>query len=105
MSVTIKVEDFADDTGKLYDPISAWGSSHNTIWRMYNNGRPGDTFFIGCGHAERCVSIWWDDECGNFRLSSESKKELKRFLPHIKIRKCGPLTSLKIELNIEDYDA
>lgn len=105
MSITIQVEDMTEDNAQLLDPIEAFGAPHGTIFRMYDNGRPDNTYLIGAGHCERPISVWWDNECGQYRISSESKKDLKAFLPHIKIRECGPLSRVRLSLLIEDYEA
>jgi len=81
MSLTIKVEDFTESEPELLDPIEAFGAPHGTIFRMYTNDKPEDTYFIGVGNCERPICVWWDDESCNFRLSSDSKKDLKTFLP------------------------
>lgn len=104
MSVIIKIEDYTDNDINLLNPIEAFGAPHGTIYRMYFDGKPSDTYFIGCGHDERPISLWWDDKFGQYRISSESQDDLKAFVCNVKIRECGPLTRMEVKLIHEDYE-
>ena len=84
--INIHVDDTHQDSD-LQNPIDIWGAKHGEVYRMYDNGEPSDTYFIGAGGNENPIDIWWDDEDNKYRLSSSSREDLCSFNPHIKVKK------------------
>ncbi len=71
---------------ELIKPSKVYGQPYGQIYQEYFKGEPGKAYLISTGLNDRPVSIWWDDEEGRYRLSSESKKGLKEFNSWVKFR-------------------
>ena len=83
MTISIEVHNEQKPT-KFVDPIDCWGAKHGVVYQQWFDGKPQRDFLIGAGHAERPINIWWDDECKQYRISSDSKKSLKGFVNSVK---------------------
>lgn len=84
-----------DDELEFVKPIKVWGSEYGSVWQQYKNKKPQPWFLIGTGHHDNPVEIWYDDENGEYRLSSENKKSLKEYKSFIKYKK---LNNVKLHL-------
>jgi len=64
-----------------------FGADYGVVFQQYFHGKPQKTYLIGTGHADRPISVWWDEEEKEYKISSESKKELKEYLPWVQFKK------------------
>lgn len=83
---------------KLIEPILCFGAEHGEVYQQYVHGKPTNEYLVGAGYCERPISIWYDDESKKFRLSSESKKDLKAFLSHVKYAKIDANVYVTLEV-------
>ena len=83
----------------LLNPTELHGIRHGEVYQMYDDGKPSDTFFIGCGYGECLISIWWcEDDCV-WKMSTESEEELNDYYPHIKVKHC-PNSKVELKLSV-----
>ena len=85
MSIEIKVGTSVEE-GDWLEPIEVFGAPHGEVYQQYFDGEPQHDFLIGAGKCERPINIWWSDESNEYRLSSDSKKDLRGFVPSVKYR-------------------
>ena len=97
--ISIEINDRIDQNHKLLDPIDIYGADYGNVYRMYCAGEPSDTYFIGTGKNDRPICIWFDDIEEEWRLSSDSKKDLKGFCPEVKVKFC-PYAKVTITLEV-----
>ena len=102
--VNIKVFTKPVHNSPYIKPIECYGTDKGNIYQQYDTGSPCRTYLISPGHHERPISLWYNDETNAWEMSSDSKKDLKQFLPHIKYRQVDAeldiiLTVLKIKEN------
>lgn len=93
----IKVNNHNEGDG-LINPIDCWGVQSGLIYQQYSNGKPSDEYLIGAGLGENPISIWYDKEGRQWRISSETKESLMNFLSHIKYKPID--ADFNVELNI-----
>ena len=63
------------------------GVPEGTVFQMYDNEFPSDTYYITCGpYEKRVVEFWYNEEESKFRLSTSTLSELEEFMPHISVR-------------------
>jgi len=84
---------------KFLDPIECFGAEHGKIFQQYNHGEPTKDYLLGAGHHERPILIWWDNEENKYKLSSDSKKELKSLYDHVKYLEVNGEISMELILN------
>jgi hypothetical protein len=87
----------------MLNPIECWGAPHGMVFQQYFNGEPQKEFLIGAGMNERPISIWYSDDSMNpedpsYRISSESKKELKMFSDSVKYVEVDAVIDLILEV-------
>ena len=81
----------------LIDPVEMINSPEGTVFQQYFNNKPTNQYYISCGvNEESLVQIWYDDEDGKHRLSTENKKSLKKLYDTVKVKK----TDAVIEINL-----
>ena len=74
------------------DPVDLFGAPYGRIFQQYVDGVPQKDFMITTGVGGMPVSLW-NNEDGELKLSSETKKDLRefrkgvqyRYLPHARI--------------------
>lgn len=89
MTITIEVLTPPKKNAKMLDPIECWGTEEGRVFQQYFNGKPQREYLLGVGRCERPISIWYNDDsmdpdCPCYRLSSESKKDLKQLVDTVK---------------------
>lgn len=75
----------------------------NRIFAMFDLNRYDfvNTFFINCGVNEKSViTIWYDDEDKQYRLSTDNLAGLKEYNKHIKVVDVTDTINLSINLEI-----
>ncbi len=73
---------------ELIKPSEVYGQPYGRVYQQYIDGEPDvkGSYLISTGHSDRPICIWWDSEDGRYRLSSDSKKELKEFSSCVKFK-------------------
>lgn len=87
MTVTIEVA--SQQVGELIDPVDMLDNKfpYGTVFQQYYDGEPQREFYVHVGvNEKRVVSIWYDEEDKEHRLSTDSKKSLRNFVPSVKVR-------------------
>ena len=87
--MSVKIEIFSPQVGELIDPVEMIDNkfSYGTVFQQYSHGEPTKDFYINVGlNEKRVVQIWYNDENSEHRLSTDNKKDLRGFYPHIKVR-------------------
>ena len=75
--------------------------SEDKIFQQYDNENPRNVFYINCGlNEERVVCIWYEDESEIYRLSTEDKKGLAQFYPHVKVKDVTNSVDIKITVTL-----
>lgn len=72
---------------ELLDPIHCWGSKHGEVFQQYFEDKPQKCFYIGCGKSENVINIWFEEEEGVYRLSSDDKNSLLGLVSSVKVKK------------------
>jgi hypothetical protein len=88
---------------ELVDPIECFGAPHGQVFQQYFNGEPQNEYLIGAGKCERPISIWYSDDSMNpddpsHRISSESKKDLKKFNDSVKYMPIDAIVNIRLEV-------
>lgn len=63
----------------LVDAKSIWNAPDGTVWQQYFNGKPQKWYFINIGVHEPLLIVWYDSESEQYRLSSNSRKDLLEY--------------------------
>ncbi len=73
---------------ELIKPADIYGQPYGRVYQQYFKGEPdkNGVYLVSTGPNDRPICVWWDDEEGRYRLSSDSKKELKEFNSWVKFR-------------------
>jgi len=84
----------------LIKPIKCFGAEEGKVFQMYEDGAPSnDTFLIGTGRSDRPICVWYNEEDDRYGLSSESKKDLKAFSPHIRFKEIDAVITFDMTVN------
>jgi hypothetical protein len=89
------------DVDVLSDPCCMLKSSvpDGTAFQLHSKGEPFNEYFITCGmHEQRVVHIWFSEEEDCYRLSTSGNRDLKEYLPHVKVKEIKNLI-LKMEVS------
>lgn len=100
MAVTINILK-TDSSAALIRPCEMLNSKNNiqgNIFQEYAFGAPCDDFFICCGpHEKGVVHIWYNNEDGEYQLSTSDLEDLRGYNAHVQVKKI----EAKINLNME----
>jgi len=94
--ITIKINQA--ETEELVKPKDMFGIEHGEVYQQHLNGVPQKCFLIGTGSYNRPIEIWWNSDNKTYNLSSESKKELREYLPHVKYKKVNCNIKLTLDM-------
>jgi len=84
MTVEIEIVG-ATKESELIDLLEMHSYPYGTVFQEYMDGKPVNDYWICCGSCEkRLVNLWFDDESGVYRLSTDRKKDLREFRSGIK---------------------
>lgn len=83
------------------NPCDIYGAEHGSVYQMYMNGKPDETYLIGTGCYENPIMIWYDEESNTYRLSSQSEEELEEYYDFVKFL---PLNNVKLNIKLEIGD-
>jgi len=83
MKISVKTKPNLKGTLKFLCPEECFGAESGRIFQLYAGKLPQRRYMIGAGINDRPISIWWRTNGKKWRISSESKKDLKQFSPHI----------------------
>lgn len=99
--IKIKVNDNTEDE-LLVDPIAMINTEHGTLFQQYFNGKPCKDYYISCGHSELCViHMWYSDEDGEYRLSTDDMKSLQGLVDAVKVKEINGLIEIKLSIDGE----
>lgn len=69
----------------LLTQLRYWAYLYGTVFQQYFDDEAQSTFWVSCGHGEKSViTVWFEDESNEWRLSTDNKKSLKEFVPQVK---------------------
>jgi hypothetical protein len=79
-------------------PEDMLNTPHGTVFQLMDNESSSDTYFISCGlHEKRVVVLWFEEEEGCWRLSTENKKDLRGYLDHITVREINATVCIDLK--------
>jgi len=97
--VKIKITESDKNTNPLINPCKMFDAPHGTIFQQYIDGEPAKEFWISCGTNEKSlINLWFDDEAGCHKLSTDRKKALREYEYHCKVRLVDGDLKLKLKL-------
>jgi hypothetical protein len=97
--VKIKITESDKNTNPLINPCKMFDAPHGTIFQQYIDDDPGEDFWISCGLNEKSlINLWFDDEAGCHKLSTDRKRNLREFSKDVKVRRVDGDLKLKLKL-------
>jgi hypothetical protein len=97
--IEINVEKTEYKDVKLLKPCAmlSAGIPYGTVFQQWFEGKPSNTFFVTCGVGEkRVITFWWDDEDLEYKVSTDSKKGLKEFVPSMRVFEINAEIDIKL---------
>jgi hypothetical protein len=86
-------------TTELMEPEEMLNTPHGTVFQLMDSDEPCDTYFISCGfHEKRVVVLWYENEECCWKLSTDNKKGLRKYIPHIKVREVNATVTIDLEV-------
>ena len=85
--ITIKINEKQSGYDFIH-PYEMLNSEYGTVFEQWFEGKPQGEFYISCGHCEDSViNIWYDEEDGCHKLSTDNAKSLKGLVNSVMVRK------------------
>jgi len=101
--ITITVTNDKRKPLKFIKPIDCFGRPTGEVYQQYVGNEPQKEYLIGAGRCERPISIWYNDDTLDprapcYRISSESKKDLRGFVSAVRYVHVEATVTISLEV-------